>query len=53
MKTMSLEEAIKSFMKASAQLMYHSMHSIDKLITERAHLTQLEGDNSILKKQLK
>ena len=50
---MSLEEATKASIKASAQLMYHSMHSIDRLVAERARLTQLEGSNSMLKRQLK
>ena len=50
---MNLEEATKASIKAAAQLMYHSMHSIDKIVSKRARLTLLEGNNSTLQRQLK
>lgn len=49
-EVMILEEATKAFIKASAQLMYHSMHNIDRIVAERARLTQLEGNNTPLKR---
>lgn len=53
LETMSLEEATKASIKASAQLMFHSKHHIDRMTIERARFTRLEGENSSLLKKLK
>lgn len=50
---MSLEDATKASFKASAQLMFHTTHHIDKMIEERARLTHLEGEKSSMLKKLK
>lgn len=40
---MSMEDATRASLKASAQLMFHSTHQVDKIIVERACLTRLDG----------
>lgn len=50
---MSLDQSTYAAIKASAQLLYHSLRSTDKLVAERACLTQVEGENANLSRQLK
>lgn len=52
-QAMNLEEATRTSIKASAQLLYHSMNNIDKHIEERARLTWLKGENSSFLGKLK
>lgn len=33
--------------------MFHSTHSIEKMVEERARLTKLEGENALLQRKLK
>lgn len=52
-QAMSLDESTKACIKASAQLVFHSTHSIGKMISESVRLTQLESENVTLQIRFK